>query len=203
MELYLLACSLIVLAIIAMLILTGVIAYVMWSKGSQDKAWRELASRTGLHFEKGGFLKRPSLHGVYQGRRVILDTHSHTASHKTGSGSYPYTRIRLSLENRADMKLVIREKRYMPPFVKATSGSGDPAVDLQFSIDSDPPEFGVTLFKSARLRQKILAAHSFDLEISGTQLHFEGRGVEKDVHYLIDLFNLVNEIAELVEKGAH
>jgi len=200
MDAFLLTCFLSAFFALAGLLFLGLIAYAVLSRGAQETAWRVLASRTGLVYQKGGFLKRASLGGVLRGRRASIDIHSHSGGYQPGSGSFPYTRLRLALENAAGLKLEVHEKSRLPSFLRATTPSGDPAVDERYSIISQPPELAVRLFERARLRDGILAARSFDLEIDGPQLCFEARGVEKDIDYLVGLLDLLSEVAGFVEE---
>jgi hypothetical protein len=200
MELILLLCPILSFFGIALLVILSVIAYAVWSKHAQEASWKILASRIGLAYEPGGFFSQPSLVGEFQNHQVKLDVHSHTTGYKSASSSFPYTRIRFELQNQTNSTLTIREKHRMPLLTKAGVHIGDPAVDSRFSIHSIPPELAIQIFNSTNLRQEILSARSFDLELSGIELRFEERGIDKDSDYLIWLLRLLYEVVIFIEN---
>ncbi len=200
MEIILLLCPFLSFIAIALLIILTVFTYGIWSKKAQETSWRELASRTGLSFERGGAITRPILSGIYQNRRVKVDVHSHSTGYKPGSSSYPYTRIQLEVQNQDNSSLAIKEKHHMPLFSKAGVPVGDPAVDARFSIQSSPNDLGNQLFRATNLHQSILSARSFDLELTGVELCLEERGIDKDVDYMIWLLQLLYGVADFIEN---
>jgi len=186
---------------LGLLLLVAAFLYLWLGKRSIEQAWQELAARSGLSYRAGGILKYPILHGSYRNRQTTLDIHTHTPGSDYKSGNFPYTRLHININNPARSRLIIQEKHRLPSFLQATTPSGDPAVDLKFSIICEPTDLVFKVFKNSGLRERILAAHSFGLEISNQSLIFESRGVEKDVDYLLGVLELTSDIANLIESS--
>ncbi len=200
MQLFLFLCPFLGFLGIALLVILSVIAYGFWNKHAQEEAWKTLASRTGLSYERGGFFARPSLTGEINKHPVMITIHSHSTGYKPGSSSYPYTQIRFTLLNRDNSILTIQEKHHLSFLIKARTPIGDPAIDDRFSINCVPPTLAGQLFSSLDLYKGILSTRWFDLEITGSELCFEARGIEKDVDYLIWLLRLLYGVVVFIEK---
>jgi hypothetical protein len=199
MELLFFSIAALSLTALGLLALAAAIIYLWLDRRALEQAWSKLSERSGLAYQAGGLLKRPSLQGLYRNRQVALDVHVHSTRRSPKSGNFPDTRLRITLHKPSRARLIIQERHRLPSFLQATTPSRDPAVDLKFSIISDPPDLAVKLFNSSSLRERILATHSFNLEITGQSLTFESRGIEKDVDDLLRRLELLNDIADLVE----
>jgi hypothetical protein len=191
------------LTALGLLVLVAAMIYLWFGKRAHEQAWTELARGSGLSYQAGSVLRRPRIYGIYRNRQVTLDIHTHSAGGSSENGYFPYTRLQIAIHNPNSIKLLIQERHRLPSFVHATTPSGDPAVDLKFTIISDPPDLAITMFNSASLRDRILAANSFSLEIFNKSLIFESRGIEKDVDYLLDMFELQSDIAAFLESTTH
>jgi len=185
---------------IATLAILLVIAYTMRSKREQETAWEKLASRTGLTYEPGAFIKRPYLVGEFQNIPMRIDIHFHTTGFKSSLSSFPYTCLRIALQNHHNMSFSIKEKHRMPLFAKAGAPIRDPEVDARFSIRSEPPWLASEFFGYTNLRQSFLSARSFEIQLAGDELCFEEPGIDKDVDYLIWLLHLLCEVATFIEN---
>jgi hypothetical protein len=189
------------LTALGLLVLIAAITYLWLGRRAYEQAWIELARRSGLSYQAGGPLRYSHLNGHYHNRSVKLDIHSHSAGHGSESGNFPFTRLHIAIHNPNHLKLIIQERHRLPSFLQATTPSGDPAVDLKFNIISDPPDLAIRIFNSNNLRERILATNSFSLEISNDSLIFESRGIEKNVDYLLGMFELQSDIADLIESS--
>ncbi|MBI3361577.1 MAG: hypothetical protein HY023_10775, partial [Chloroflexi bacterium] len=78
---------------------------------------------------------------------------------------------------------------------------GDEDVDRRFIIKSRPETFAARLFTSINLRQKLLQARAVNIEVDGRELHFEQQGVETNADYMQFLFDLLSDVAEMVERA--
>jgi len=181
----------------------AVIYIIYRSRQEQSKAWRHVAARTGLTFEPGVLLGSPRVTGNYRGRALRLDAF---ARRYGASDVTRYTRIVLAVNNRAGVVLTLRREGVLSPIAKALGAEdirlGDEEVDRRFLIQSRPATFAAELFTSRELRQRLLQIRALHLvAVNGTELRFEQVevGIEKDVDYLLSLFDLLSDLAEQLE----
>jgi hypothetical protein len=201
MEVLLFSVVVAALTALGLLILIAAMIYLWLGRRAYEQTWIELARRSNLSYRAGGFFKHPYLEGQYRNRAVTLDIHSHRAGSGSDSGNFPFTRLQIAIHNPNRLKLIVQDKHRLPSFLKATTPSGDPAVDSKFTIISAPPDLAIKMFNSSSLRERILAANSFNLEISNQSLIFESRGIEKEVDDLLFMFELQSDIAAFIESA--
>lgn len=185
--------------IVAVVAVLAIIAYLRYQ--ARQRAWSELAARTGLTLEPAGFLGlRLCVTGDYRGHTLTLDTFTRSS----GKNSTTYTRIVLSVNNTASLRLALYEENILSPLGKALGVQdiqvGDAELDRRFMIKGQPEDVIVSLLTFGGLRDKLLQARSLNLKVEGQELHFEKRGVESDVDRLQFLFDLLSELAEAIER---
>jgi hypothetical protein len=173
-----------------------------YSRQAQQKAWGELAARTGLTFEAGGFFgPAPRVSGTYRGHALTLDTFTRGS----GKSRTTYTRIVLFVNNAANIYLALYQEGVFSKIGKFFGMQdiqiGDEEIDRRFIIKSKPESFAAGLFTSISLRQQVLQTRTLNVEVDGRELTFEQVGVLKDVDYLKFLFDLLSDVAERVERA--
>jgi hypothetical protein len=80
---------------------------------------------------------------------------------------------------------------------------GDEEVDHRFLIQSRPPTFATDLFAARDMRQRLLQIRALHLVVvEGVELRLEQVevSIEKDVDSWVSLFDLVSDLAEVVER---
>jgi len=184
---------------IFVLLIIGLIAYGIQQNQTRNKHWQVFASRSGLTFEAGGLGKAMQISGVYFGYQVVLDTFSHHIGYSPGR-SYYYTRVKVFLVKEAIIDLKIQEKHTFLIHKGDTLKTGDEQIDRRFSISGRSGELAQSIFINFDLRQRILQARSFNIEISGQCLTFTQPGIEKDVDYLTYLLDLLCDLASFADQ---
>ncbi|MBI3762629.1 MAG: hypothetical protein HY260_12330 [Chloroflexi bacterium] len=175
------------------------IAY--YQRQARERAWGELAGRTGLTLEPGNFLTGPRVTGNFRGHTITLDTFSRGS----GKSRTTYTRIVVFVNNQANVYLALYQESVFSKIGKFFGMEdvqiGDEDVDRRFIIKSRPETFAARLFTSINLRQKLLQARAVNIEVDGRELHFEQQGVETNADYMQFLFDLLSDVAEMVERA--
>lgn len=171
------------------------------SRQARAKAWGELARRTGLALEQGSFFVPPRLTGGYRGHSLTLDTFTRGS----GKSSNTYTRIVIFVNNQANIYLALYEEGLFSKIGKFFGAEdvqiGDEEVDRRFILKSRPENFAARLFTSINLRSKLLQARAANIEVDGRELYFEQRGAERNTDYLQFLFDMLSDLADLVERA--
>jgi len=180
-----------------LILIIGVIIYGLRRREVRAQRWRLFASQTGLIFEPGGIGKEMRVSGNYRGHRVVLDTFSHHTGYSRGSHNYPYTRINIEITNRTNIELKIQEKKllFLP---KNTLEIGDEQIDKRFTISGQSSEVASGIFADPNLRQRILQARSFNVEVQGPQLVFSRPSIETNLDYLVFLLDLMCDLANYI-----
>lgn len=180
----------------------GILGAVMGYLRSQTRnaAWQELATRNGLQFEPGGFMTYPRLSGVYRGHSLLLTNFRRTHGRRN---STTYTRLTLSLDNRANIQFGLYGENMLSGLGKAFGMQdvriGDETVDRRFVIQSQPEQFAAALFASAGLRERLLQTRSLYLTVKGSELIGQEIGMLTEAEYLQFLFDLLADVAERVD----
>ena len=79
--------------------------------------------------------------------------------------------------------------------------TGDEDLDRRFVVRSQPEAYAGRLAMSANLRSKLLEARSVNVKIDGREVYFEQRGAVTNGETLRFLFDLLNDLADLVEQA--
>jgi hypothetical protein len=170
------------------------------NRQSRRHAWNKLAARAGLTFVPGSFWRTPTVTGTYRGHALTLDTFTRSSRHSAARDN----RIILFINNRANLYLALYEKTFVSKIGKFLGMRdiqiGDDEFERRFMIKGHP-ENGVTrLLGDSKLRARIMAARSFNVEVIGQELHFEERYCNLDLDYTQSLFDLLTDIAIGVEQ---
>jgi hypothetical protein len=164
-------------------------------------AWQELASQVGLNYEPGNLWgKYPAVRGVFHGRSLVLDAF---ARH-VGNERVTYTRIALNVNNASELRLTISNEGVGSKLKKMLGGKeilvGDEAIDAQYYIQGSPEMAVQRLLSSTSLRQKLLESKSLNIELNRKQIVYQKRGFEANPEKLLNLFDLMGEIASTIER---
>ncbi len=175
----------------------------VWSK---ERPWRELAARTGLTCQVGGWLHGYAVQvvGNYRGRSLRLYTP------KRGKGQVPATRIELGLPNPTSAMLRLRG-----PFPRDEAVHDQVTRDLfgataaqqfgndqRFFIRSRPLHLATGLLSSGALWEQLQHLEMLtNIELDGTTIVFEQMVVLRDATQLQVFFDLLSEIATLIEQN--
>lgn len=161
----------------------------------EAKAWRELATRTGLTYEpRSGFLGisgRGRVIGTYRGRMLRLDTFSGRPATR---GTPWYMRIVVSVNNQVNGVL---------PLHNASSAGiesqkfwwGKPSVQVSDEFDQ-------------KFRSIVGDIQEYKIEVNGEELQFVEKmffgyfqGADRNVQRLRSLFDTLCDVAEAVEQA--
>lgn len=173
----------------------------------QDKigSWQEVATRTGLTCKVSGWLQGAavSVVGTYRTRLVTL------FSPTLGKAQVASTRIEVMIENPTEAALRVRGpfKRNEVLYDRVTnnlfagSNSRQFGNDQRFFIRSNPIHLATSLV-SAKTVWPILEKleHLVSLELNGNTLSFEQTGILRDVEQLQSLFDLLSDLADMIEQ---
>jgi hypothetical protein len=163
------------------------------------RAWQELAERNGLTFDRGSWLRMPSVLGVYRGRSVLLDTFTRGY----GRNRTTFTRVRLPLKSPSGLTLEISEEnlftRIGKTFGMKEIETGDQELDARFVIKGQPENDILRLLMQGNLRQKLLETPALNIKLKDSALVYERRGQQMDGEYLQVLFSLLSDLADRVE----
>lgn len=173
----------------------------VWSK---ERPWRELAARTGLTCQVSSWLYGYAVQvvGSYRGRPLTLYTP------KRGKGQVPATRIELGLTNPTNAMLRLRG-----PFSRDEAVHDQVTRDLfgataaqqfgndqRFFIRSRPLHLATSLLSSGPLWEQLQHLEALtNIELDGATLTFEQMGVLRDAAQLQKYFDLLSDIATLIE----
>jgi hypothetical protein len=191
-----------ILAGVGILILVLVFGLIYLSKRAQDRAWSDLATRTGLTHQAAGFPFGPSAQvtGLYRGRQLFLDTFVRRA----GKHSQAYTRIRLAIANQLAFSMELSEQGLLGELSKLLGArdivTGDADLDQRFVVKGQPESAVVDLLRSG-VGQRLREARALYLRADGQELYFKARGTITDVSYLQSLFDLFVDVAEAIDRG--
>jgi hypothetical protein len=189
-----------------------------------DKAWVEVARRTGLTYasktleqlsqeaqrqaamgppEKRRLIRiapptaPPRLVGQYRGFGVVVDVFTRDFGDLDTPDERRFTRIAVSVQNRENCRLAIRDRRFWSPHsgLKApevqvsVAGGGD--FERRFVVQGDPEYAAMRLFSDGSLAQRLaeeMAQYEVRLENQEVRLVTKGLEVRPDVlHALLDL----------------
>lgn len=168
-------------------------------------SWQEVATRTGLTCKVSGWLQGAavSVVGTYRTRFVTL------FSPTLGKGQVQSTRIELMIENPTEAALRVRGpfKRNEALYDRVTnnlfagSNSRQFGNDQRFFIRSNPIHLATSLV-SAKTVWPILEKleNLVSLELNGNILSFEQTGILRDVEQLQSLFDLLSDLADMIEQ---
>lgn len=167
----------------------------------QRQAWNELASLAGLTFEPQGFFSPMWVTGQYRGRNLVLDT----CTRGRGRYSTVYTRILVSVNNSFGLSLELYEQSALGEIAQALGAqdiqAGNASLDRRFVIKGRPEDAIVSVLAAGNLSDKLMAARSVDIRVNGREVRFEQRGTELDIRYVQFLFDLLNDLADAIERA--
>jgi hypothetical protein len=148
--------------------------------------------------------------GDYRGRWLSFNTFSHEETNYNASAyalsvkKIWYTNVTLSVENQPNRGMTLWKKGFTDQSIKSLGISiGDERFDKTFIAHGNPKAFLVNVLNSPQLRKKILQANwprGSTLVINGKYLTFEMKDREVAIGGLISLFDLLCDIAEVVEQ---
>ncbi|MFL7793548.1 MAG: hypothetical protein AB8I69_15510 [Anaerolineae bacterium] len=200
-----------------------------------DEAWVEVARRTGLTYAtktleqlgqeaqqqaameppgKRKFIRvapptaPPRLVGYYRGFDVVVDVLSRDFGEFNTPEEHRFTRVSVSVQNRANCRLAIRKRRFLSPdsALKApevqVSAAGEGAFKRQFVVQGDP-EYAVTrLFADGSLAGQLAEeASRYEVRLEGQELRLVAEGLEVRPDVLHSLLDLAVDLAARVDRG--
>jgi hypothetical protein len=188
--------------LLAIVILISVAGLVIWylRLAARRLAWSEVASRANLAFDPGNLWGTGSkVSGIYRGHELVLDTFSTY----TGKSRTEYTRVTLTTSNPSGMQLEIFKEGLLGKLGKTLGMKdiqvGDAEIDQNFIIRGQPENQVARLFTAIGLRQRLLETRSLNIKLAGNRLNYQRRGIENDETTLINIFDLLAEMADQIE----
>lgn len=173
----------------------------------KERPWRELADRTGLECQVGGFLAGYAVQvaGSYRGRALTLYTP------KKGKSQVPLTRIELVVANEAHAAFRLRgpfprdTDRHDPVIsgLFATTRAQQFGDDQRFFIRSQPIHIATALLSRQPVWSNLLQLDTLTtIELEDRMLMLEQVGVIVDVEQLQRMFDLLSDLAEIIQQQA-
>jgi len=182
-------------------LLAVILVFAFINRRARRAAWEELASQVGLNFDPGNYWgKSPTVSGIYRGHSLALDSFSRVV----GKSRTTYTRIVVELANPTQLNLSISDESVGSGLKKMFGAKeilvGDEAIDAKFFIQGSPELAVQRLLSGTSLRQKLLETKSLSIELKGRQIVYQKRGFEANTERLLNLFDLLGDIAGGVER---
>ena len=178
------------------------ILYSLYAAQARQKAWAELAERTGLQMVSGGLLSRPRLEGSYRNRPMTL----YTFTRRSGKHSHTYTVVAVQVNNAGAVSLAIFNQGLLSQVGKLLGMQdieiGDEEMDRRFVFRGQPDQEVQRILASGGLRQKLLDTSNVNLRLEGPTLKHTQSGTERNIDRLQALFDLLAEVAEGVERDS-
>ncbi|MCB0209856.1 MAG: hypothetical protein KDJ52_11020 [Anaerolineae bacterium] len=176
----------------------------------KKRNWSELVRRTNLECQVGNaFLSNPVyLEGFYQGRAVVLKNNS-----DKGIFSLPSTRIEMMLENLSNTSLRLRGP-YPKNIKDATDGIltdvfsaaklKQVGYNQRFFVGASHIHLTTKLLSVATIQNKLESLNEpVKIILEKGKIYFDHPGYVYDAEYLCFLLDLVNDIANAVERTAN
>ena len=190
--------------------LLGLALFDNWFEASRkEQVWKELANKTGLTCQVHGFILvgySVEVTGVYRGHRLTLSTF------KQGKGQVPSTEIEMRVDNEVGASLRLRgpfnqadakQDVVVKELFQATD-SREFGNEQRFFIRSRPIHLVTNIFSDQPLYNNLLELPEMvNIELQENKLRFDQLGVLEDVDYLIFLFDLLTDLARIIEQGSH
>lgn len=192
--------------------LTGGMISLAWLDDRADRlskqhAWSQLAEQTGLTYTAGRILMGQGVYvsGTYRGRLLTLSTR------RQGKGQIQSTRIDLRVDNPAGARLRMRgpfergavEVDTVTSDLFGTTQARPFGNDRRFFIRSHPLHLATTLVGTRPLWDGLLALEPLtNIELEEQTLSFERLDVLRDASTLNQLFDLLSDIADVLERQA-
>jgi len=182
------------------LLFFGVVAGIIYiAQRKNNDAWRALAQRAGLTFNKPGwFLGRPTLTGNWHERVVRVYTKTSGAP-DMGSGPSAYMLVDMAINLTVGTRFTLLERDLFHQPGKEDIRNNDPEFDQRFIARGHPPEFIRQMLMDVGLRRSMLQARYLNLETTGGQLRYRLFNIETDVEYMLFLLSLLFDLAEALE----
>ena len=176
----------------------------------KKRNWSELVRRTNLECQVGNaFLSNPVyLEGFYQGRAVVLKNSS-----DKGIFSLPSTRIEMMLENFSNTSLRLRG-----PYPKSNQDATDGILndvfsaaklkqvghDQRFFVGASHVHLTTRLLSVEAIQSKLKSLNKpVKIILDRDKIFFDHPDYIYDAEYLCFLLDLVNDIANAVERTAN
>jgi hypothetical protein len=165
-----------------------------------QRAWTRVAARAGLSFDAGTGFAGARVTGHYRSRSLalsLLPVRSKLAS--------PHTSMRMGLRQPVDGSLTIaavgRAARLRRRLASRTGHAAPDTARLRFDVASTPGLLAERLLASPALRRKLSQAGPLRLELQGSHLVLTQPVVLLDAEYIVFLFDLMNDVARLIEQA--
>lgn len=193
-----------ILGFVILIVVLGTLVFLLLDPIKRKDTWQELAASLGLDYEAKNLRKgmfSASLSGEYRGRPLLLNTVRSRNEFQT-----LYTMIQVPVENPDGNSLSLAQRNIFTEAVRRLgvpyTPTGDDEFDQRFVVLAKPDNFMHTLLGSPYIRQKLLRTRKLEINLNQGDLNFRVRGFVKDIDTLQELFDLINEIADRIEKKA-
>jgi hypothetical protein len=174
------------------------------------KPWSELAARVGLTCRTSRYWLGYPVHvvGTYRGHGLTL------YANDRGRLQAPTTRIELNIKNRAGAAMRLHgpypnDEVVLDPSLGKFFAVRDYRIgDRHFFVKSTPESLAVSLFAAGDPQvqtlheQLVRLQRDVNLEVDGSKLFFDQIGVLEDVEYLQFLFDLLSNLADVIEQAS-
>lgn len=191
-----------IIAIVTILLILGMLIYLIIDPGKKKDAWKELADSLGMDYEDQDIRKgmlSAKVSGEYRGRFLLLNTIRSGNELQT-----LYTQIQVPVNNPQGNSLSLTQRNIFTEIVKRLGvpykSTGDEEFDKRFAVVANPDSLIRNLLGSSYLRQKLLRTHKLDVQLVEENLKFRVRGFVRNAETMRELFDLINEFAERVDK---
>lgn len=193
-----------ILGFVILFVVLGTLVFLLLDPIKRKDTWKELADSLDMDYEaknlrKGMFSAKVS--GEYRGRPLLLNTVRSMNEFQT-----LYTMIQVPVKNPGGNSLSLSQRNIFTEAVKRLgvpyTPTGDDEFDQRFVVLAKPENFIHTLLGSPYIRQKLLRTRKLEINLNQDDLNIRVRGFEKNIDTLHELFDLINEIADRVEKKA-
>jgi hypothetical protein len=194
-----------------------------------DEAWVQVARRTGLTYASktleqlgqeaqqqaameppgkrrlirvGPPTAPPRLVGQYRGFGVIVDSFTKDIGDET-SDERRFTRVTLSVQNRENCRLTIRDRRFWSPrsALKVPEVQFEGDFGRRFVVQGDPAHAVTRLFGDGGLAQLLVAqASQYEVRLDNREVQLVAKGLETRPDALHSLLDLAVDLAARVDR---
>lgn len=166
----------------------------------RDGALQDLASRAGLTYERGGFLRSGVVTGLYSGRPVLVRAYQR----RSGRSSYTYTRIDVGAQQAQLNRFQLSNANILSRSGMMKSvPTGDSEFDRRHRLVVQPEGVAsAVLGANFGLRNGLMGLGRYTIAFGMGTLRFDQRGFKRDSGYHRQVMDVMVELAGALETYA-
>lgn len=195
------------IVIIFLFVLFVIVLFKVISKRSFENAFKSFAAETGCSYEKGGCFRSPRVSGTFRNRKIVVDVYTEYHQHHDHDGhghtsSTTYTRLQVSHAGGISSEINIYPETFFSLIGKKLGmqdiQTGNQEFDKVFIVKGND-ESTVRKLLDLDIQQKLLNL-KMPVEVLSNVIYMKRVGRIKDKNLLMNMLNLMVDLAERAEK---